>query len=125
MSILVKRALGRCQRMIAPFAEQGEAVVDFDTGVIGGERVDLIATDRALYVGPSKGYTIERLAFADIREAGAVNTGSNTIVLTVLFERGGGRGALLVEIRNPRSLSEHLERAVSAPRGGGLWVPPE
>jgi hypothetical protein len=66
MGLVRDRALERCKRVLAPFLKEGETILDFDVGKSDrGQRVDLIATTKALYVH-IRGGVLRRLPYEEI-----------------------------------------------------------
>ena len=120
MGLLDRSALRRSQKLIAPFAEDGEEAIDFDVGRVGVMEVDLIATERALYVAP-KGLTdVRRLPYKDMAEVMWMQIGSSRsadwILGVALAPNAAGESLQVqVEIRAPRGLGRLVEeRAGSA-----------
>lgn len=67
MGFVRRKALERCERVLASFLTEGEAILEFDVGKTDrGEKVDLIATAKALYVYPSRGGLVRRLPYEEI-----------------------------------------------------------
>ena len=66
MGFLDGRALKRCQKVLAPYAEAGEQVEDFEVAWVGHTKVDLISTDRTLWAFPSSGGDLSKLPYSDI-----------------------------------------------------------
>lgn len=66
MGFVRQRALERCKRVLAPFLKEGETILEFDVGKSDrGQRVDLIATTKALYVY-IRGVVVRRLPYEEI-----------------------------------------------------------
>lgn len=76
-----------------------ERVQEFDQGRVGQTRVELIATDRALYVCPSSGGTASRFKYEEIAQ---VAWAEQLNVLTVGRWSGSG---VRVEIPSPTGLA--------------------
>ena len=97
MGYLERKALKRCQALIGPYAEPGEPVEDFDVGWFGGGKIDLISTDRTLWLLPSGGGELVKLPYADISSVVWQQATTGTWILLVFTKSGqdvGSRFAL-------------------------------
>jgi hypothetical protein len=109
VGLVERKALKRCQDIVAPYADSGEAVEDFDVGYIGRTKIDLIATDRTLWLFPSGGGDLIKLPYTDISSVTWQRNGKDG-VLGIATRSGQNT---LIEIRAPRRLAPDLERRVS------------
>jgi hypothetical protein len=104
-----RKALKRGERVLAPYAEPGETVEDFDVGYVGRTKVDLIATDRTLWLFPSAGGDLLKFPYVDIRAAIWHPNGHDGVLEIVTRS-----GQTIVEIRAPRGLGPDLQRRIAA-----------
>lgn len=67
MGLLDRRALRRCEALIAADRLADETVIDFDIGSDVIQRVDLIVTNRAVWFLKEQKHTLTRILYAAIR----------------------------------------------------------
>jgi hypothetical protein len=105
----------RARRRIRRFADASERVIDFDSGRTEGEELDLIASDRALYVCLRRGWVMMRAPYREIRAASWSLIGGRKGALAVEFQpTESGRRLVTFEIEAPRDLGRFVASRVSA-----------
>ena len=67
MGLLERRALARCEALIATDRFPDEVVIDFDIGSDLAQRVDLIVTNRALWLLKDHDRTLTRILYVAVR----------------------------------------------------------
>jgi hypothetical protein len=118
MGLIERSALKRCQTQITPYAEEGEEAVEFDIGQVGSMKVDLVATDRALYITPRDWSDVRRLPFENIGAVLWMQVGdsrnSDWVLGVKLVPNAAGEVVqTLVEIRAPTGLGKYVEDRVA------------
>jgi hypothetical protein len=108
MPLFERSAIERCQRQLAPFADPGEQVQDFDIAWVGRAKFDLIATDRNVWIIPKDGQTMAKLPYEDFESALWQPVGGDGILSIAMRD---GR-AMMLEIRAPRGLAPDLQRRI-------------
>src|SRR4051812_44713835 len=105
----------RCQRVVAPYADANEVVLDYDVGIANRTKVDLIATDRNLWVYPSIGGDLAKIPYASIQAARWFQVDRYDWVLE--WNDKAGR-EMAVDIRAPRTLGASVVARISGRTDG-------
>jgi hypothetical protein len=120
MDAMDRRALARCQKAIKPYARADEHVLDFDVGKDGleGMRLDLVATDRALYVLPKRKPWIRRIPYeeiaTDLEWTERPGLRDWYLILNPTPLHDGSPEPLFVTVKEPRALVDLVRSRVAA-----------
>lgn len=112
-NFLERGALKRAQRQLGAHLDPGETVVEFDIGRMGhtGARVDVVASDRAVYLFDPRARSMTRVPFDEIVELSYHAVGRSA---TLHLAHISGTAAVIQFSPARRELGRHIVPGVAS-----------